>query len=98
MLTACEGADVDVVILVAYVPRREVEDRRPDSEVGENPRFQVMELWMVCVPAHVQAPWLFAVVLDLANEALGIDVGSGLEVECFDFGRVNVDACFAHDA
>src|SRR3546814_18544884 len=50
----------------------------------------------VCSSDLVQPPRFFAVVLDRANEALGIDVGASCDVEGFDLRPVIVGTFLAH--
>ena len=70
-----EGADVDVVVLIALVVGVVVEDRRAQTEVGEQPRLQVVELPVIGGARHVQPPRFDAVVIDVADETLGVGVG-----------------------
>ncbi len=68
---APELADVDVPVLVAFVARGEVEDRGPQAQVRQQPRFEIMELRVVGRSRHVQPPLLDAVLVDRAHEAFG---------------------------
>src|SRR5690606_20487583 len=78
---APELTDVDVAVLVAFVARREVEDRGPQTQVRQQPRLEVVELRVVGRSRHVQPPLLDAVLVDSPHEALGVDVGLRGDVE-----------------
>lgn len=83
-------ADVEVVVLVAFVPGVEVEHRGTQAQRRQQPRLDVVELG----PArrgtgHVEPPRVDGVHVDRADDALRIGVGRGCDVEDLVLGRMN---------
>src|SRR5690606_35638509 len=82
--------DVEIEVLVALVARGEVEVADAQSDVGQQPGFQVGKVLPArCRPCHVQPERLDAVLVDRPHDALVVGVGHGGHVEPLDFRRVH---------
>ena len=83
-------ADVEVVVVVAFVAGVEMKDRRPQTQRRQQPRFEVVELCAARRRAgQVEAPRMHDVVIDRPHDAFGIGVGAGVQVERLVLGRMD---------
>src|SRR6516225_10982311 len=84
-------ADIEVIVVIAFMTRIEMKDGGAQSERRQQPRFEVMELGPArSGTGNVEPPRVHDVLVDGPHNALRIGVGAGDQVERLVLRRMDL--------